>query len=232
MSGLLSGDLIMSNEGERSFGYWLTLVFEAMRRIGFGFTKSTHASENQGTYYIWPTDPSQEETVAIGASFRSMWDRLSMNDEPTVLEFWPALGEQYFLQVVIRSSPPHHMQASLQIPIESLPVLEGGAMAEWLVETKRRLRTWLGGIREMAELCEPSNIQLEWERWGARYWVGSLDATSDIGSSISEQPDYLALRREVRTIPLSDGALLHLVDPFPIPHAQSWIYAPLELDDS
>lgn len=225
MSALLTSELTI--QSKHDVGYWWPLYFEAMRRIGFGYVHPNHRAEYLGTYYCWADDYGNNDVAAEGASFRELWDIISLSGCSPVVEFWPAQGEGFLLQGLVERHDSNYVRILLQLPAEYLsPNSPANTSSQIEVE---RICAWLNGARQLYSLCAPSDIAMAWERNGDEYVVGMKvmqDGSHGIQNELGAW-QKLDIHLGVQRL-LVDNAL-QILNPFPIPSGRGWKF--ISLDD-
>lgn len=206
--------------------YWWPLVFEAMRRIGFGFSNPYYIPKQQGRYISWNTT-IDDVTVGDSVTFLEAWRAAYRQEGSLLMEFWCLPLERFSLRLGLDRPDQGHIGFDFAIPVESLVWQDQDTMQG--ASVRERLEIWLQGISQFYALVGPFVADIEWERWGDIYSVGTVDKpfipmdaqTFPVAQSLSKKPS-------VTTRHLETGAVLHLRTPFPIPFKGGWDHLQLQ----
>lgn len=204
--------------------YWWPLVFEAMRRVGFGYDNPFYMPDRRGIFYPLNPEDASDELPSGGTRFRELWDLISIQRTPMLIEFWTTDVESYFLQAGVASINTDMTLVEIGFPAESLP---NGAEDPPMELIKERLLRWLDVVIEVYKLCGPCSADIGWERWGDVYPTGRIEQLltgMDRSRGALENTPFRG--SHVATQELSGGGTLYGLDPWPVPWRGDWAFVP------
>lgn len=205
--------------------YWWPLVFEAMRRIGFGYDNPFYFPERRGIYYPLNPEDASNELPSGGTEFRELWGLISIQRTPMLIEFWTNDEETFLVQAGVASTNSGMTLIEIGFPEESIP---DGAEDPPVQPIKERLLRWLDVVSEVYTLCGPCSADIAWERWGDVYPAGRIDpflTDSDDSRVALENTPFRDSHIVAKQ--LSGGGTLYGLDPWPVSWRGDWALVPL-----
>lgn len=211
--------------------YWWPLVFETMRRLGFGFDNPFFLPERKGTY-IGVGDEEDAVISRDDATFRELWNVAYTHQGSLTVEFWGQSEKDDLLTGAVRRRDRDVIEIELGLPSESLDDESREGLPSALVE--RRLRRWLDGVIEIYRFCSPCTGEIGWERWGEVYIVGTIGKAGAMDKPQLEMdtqqwhvPHTSVPSFEIVHRALEADVTLDLLNPFPIPWRGTWAFLTL-----
>jgi Pretoxin HINT domain len=150
--------------------YWYPLIFEAMDRISFSFSRPGN-SEKRGILF------SAAQGDDIECTFRELWDILYTQRDKGLISFWPSKQLLH----------PFHMRASLDVHAQNYAIgasIENGyfhLLGDQ--EIQERIDTLVQFGLELYQLCIPCSIVM--------YWDDIPIQLMHMGSSLERDPGEL-----------------------------------------